>query len=179
MHQTHSTLHTVLCAYWAPTCCSKVPPWDGGTHVLGSQADWLSQIIGLFSQPCVTLSRLTDAFLPILGVSYSKANNLRLPLAKPGRKGILQIQKVNSTYSFPNLVNNVYAFTTTECMHSTVLLLSYLLSNYYILAIQFLISKIGVLYLDSHSISNPKSKSYLLFLLSFYSCISSKGTALP
>ncbi len=107
------------------------------------------------------------------------ANNLKLPLAKSGRKGILQIQKVNSTYSFPNLVNNVYAFTTTECMHSTVLLLSYLLSNSYILAIQFLISKIGVLYLDSHSISNPKSKSYLLFLLSFYSCISSKGTALP
>ena len=111
--------------------------------------------------------------------SHSMANNLKLPLAKSGRKGILQIQKVNSTYSFPNLVNNVYAFTTTECMHSTVLLLSYLLSNSYILAIQFLISKTGVLYLDSHSISNPKSKSYLLFLLSFYSCISSKGTSLP
>lgn len=124
MHQTHSTLHTVLCAYWAPTCCSKVPPWDGGTHVLGSQADWLSQIIGLFSQPCVTLSRLTDAFLPILGVSYSKANNLRLPLAKPGRKGILQIQKVNSTYSFPNLVNKVYGFATTDCIHSTILFLA-------------------------------------------------------
>ena len=95
--------------------------------------------------------------------SHSMANNLKLPLAKSGRKGILQIQKVNSTYSFPNLVNNVYAFTTTECMHSTVLLLSYLLSNSYILAIQFFISKIGVLYLDSHSISNLKSKSYHYF----------------
>ena len=105
---------------------------------MGSQADWLSQIIGLFSQPCVTLSRLTDAFLPILGVSYSKANNLRLPLAKPGRKGILQIQKVNSTYSFPNLVNNVYAFTTTRsvciqqfyCYLTCYPILIYLLSNF-------------------------------------------------
>ena len=124
IQQNHSPLRTVLFVSVASTCCSKVPPWDGGTHVLGSQADWLSQIIGLFSQPCVTLSRLTDAFLPILGVSYSKANNLRLPLAKPGRKGILQIQKVNSTYSFPNLVNKVYGFATTDCIHSTILFLA-------------------------------------------------------
>ena len=63
-------------------------------------------------------------FCPELGLSYSMANHLRLPLAKPGRRGILHIQKANSTYSFPNLVTKVYGFATTECIHSTILLLA-------------------------------------------------------
>ena len=68
--------------------------------------------------------QVTESLLSRIWVSYSKANNLRLPLAKPGRKGILQIQKVNSTYSFPNLVNKVYGFATTDCIHSTILFLA-------------------------------------------------------
>ena len=52
------------------------------------------------------------------------ANHLRLPFAKPGRKGILHIQKANSTYSFPNLVTQVYGFAATACIHSTILLLA-------------------------------------------------------
>ena len=124
IQHTHSPLHTVLFVSVASTCCSKVPLWDGGTQISGSRVDQFSKIIGLFSQPWVTLSMLTESFCPILGLSYSMANNLKLPLAKPGRKGILQIQKVNSTYSFPNLVNKVYGFATTECIHSTILLLA-------------------------------------------------------
>ena len=124
IHHTHSSLHTVLFVSVASTCCSKVPLWDGGTQISGSRVDQFSKIIGLFSQPWVTLSRLTESFCPELRLSYSMANNLRLPLAKLGRKGILQIQKVNSTYSFPNLVTKVYGFATTECIHSTILLLA-------------------------------------------------------
>ena len=112
IQHTHRPLHTVLFVSVAFTCCSKVPLWDGGTQISGSRVDQFSKTTGLFSQPWVTLCRLTESFCPELRLSYSTANNLRLP--KPGRKGILQIQKVNSTYSFPNLVNNVYAFTTTK-----------------------------------------------------------------
>uniref|UniRef100_A0A8V0YM76 phosphoinositide phospholipase C n=1 Tax=Gallus gallus TaxID=9031 RepID=A0A8V0YM76_CHICK len=120
-----SPLHKFLFCFLASTFCSKVPPSDGGTQISGSRVDQFSKITGLFSQPWVTLSRLTESFSPHIGISYSKANNLRLPLAKSGRKSILQIQKVNSTYSFPNLVNKVHGFTTMECMHSTVLLLAF------------------------------------------------------
>ena len=90
----------------ASTYCSEVPPWDGGAQISGSQADRFSKIIGLLSQPWVTLSRWTEFYLfvclfvclffllPILGFSYAKANNFRLSLAKPGRKkkSVLQIQ---------------------------------------------------------------------------------------
>ena len=124
IQHTHSPLHTVLFVSVASTCCSKVPLWDGGTQISGSRVDQFSKIIGLFSQPWVTLSRFTESFCPELRLSYSMANNLRLPLAKLGRKGILQIQKVNSTYSFPNSVTKVYGFATTECIHSTILLLA-------------------------------------------------------
>ena len=124
IQHTHSLLHTVLFVSVASTCCSKVPLWDGGTQISGSRVDQFSKIIGLFSQPWVTLSRLTESFCPKLRLSYSMANNLRLPLAQQGRKGVLQIQKVNSTYSFPNLVTKVYGFATTECIHSTILLLA-------------------------------------------------------
>ena len=124
IQHTHSLLHTVLFVSVASICCSEVPPRVGGTQTSGSRVNPFSKIIGLFSQPWVTLSRFTESFCPELRLSYSMANNLRLPLAKLGRKGILQTQKVNSTYSFPNLINKVYGFATTECMHSTILLLA-------------------------------------------------------
>ena len=103
VHCTQSSFVTV-----ASMDCSKVPPWDGGTQVSGSQADWFSKVTGLFSQPWVTQSSLLAFlfiyffFLPVLGFSYSKANNFRLSVAKRGRKGVLQIQKVNPTCSFLN-----------------------------------------------------------------------------
>ena len=95
-------------------------------------------------------------------------------------KGILQIQKVNSTYSFPNLVTKVYGFATTECIHSTILLLAlksctkllHLLSYFSSARLEYCIwIHIQLV------IQNPKVIYF--FLLSFYSCISSKGTALP
>ena len=64
IQHTHSPLHTVLFVSVASICCSKVPLWDGGTQISGSRVDQFSKIIGLFSQPWVTLSRLAESFSP-------------------------------------------------------------------------------------------------------------------
>ena len=118
--QTLSLLYTVLLLLWQPRAAVKFHPRMEDPR---SQAHELT-IIQLFSQPWVTLSRLTETLLPISGLSYSKANNLGLPLAKPGRRDIPQIQKVNSIFLFLNLVNKVHGFATTECIHSTILVLA-------------------------------------------------------
>jgi len=140
--------------------CSKVPPWDGGTQVSGSQARQFSEIIGLFLQPWVTLSRLTQTFLSIFGFSDSRASKYRLSLGKPGWKGILQIQNDK-----PHLLIPITWLRTRVwiCQHKVYnfnnsIKCPQILYQTIALAIWFFSCRIGVLYLDSHSINNSNSK---------------------
>ena len=144
-------LISTLCSYFPFSCCEALLSLNCRLLFSLFSSPLFYSLAGLLpARSFLFCSTCPPIFCPELGLSYSMANHLRLPLAKPGRRGILHMQKANSTYSFPNLVTKVYG--------------SY-----------GFIGKIGVLYLDSHSISNPKSKTYLWFLFSFKQTPSNLG----